>query len=98
MRINPDDSSIELWNNLDERTVKIATDDIKLLIFKQEDRKLHRQILLGACFGGIIWAAASENSTQSIAAIGLTLASAGYLAGTVGRTRYRRYKLVGIEQ
>jgi hypothetical protein len=75
----------------------IETKDIEVLIFKLEDRGIHRKVLLGVCVGGIAWAAISESRTQSIAAIGVTVAGATYLASTVGRTKYRKYKFLGIE-
>lgn len=94
--MDADNKSITLWNNLTEESVDLATDDIEQLIFKRDDRGVMRKILLGTCVGGIVWAAASKNTTQSVAAIGLTVASAAYLAATIGRTHYRHYTLVGI--
>ena len=97
-KINLDEKTIVLWNNLDERQVTIPVAEIETLIFKLDDRAVYRKILLGVSFGGIAWAAASKNSTQSITAIGITLASATYLASTIGRTKYRKYKLLSIEE
>ena len=96
-KINASDETIVLWNNLDERQVTINTEDIETIIFKKADRGVGRKLLLGVCLGGIAWAAIAENSTQSITALGISLASATYLASTVGRTKYREYRYISIE-
>jgi hypothetical protein len=96
-KINASDETIVLWNNLDERQVTINTEDIETIIFKKADRGVGRKLLLGVCLGGIAWAAIAENSTQSITALGISLASAAYLASTVGRTKYREYRYISIE-
>lgn len=97
-RVNIRENSIVLWNNLDERLVTIPVEDVEKLIFKLENRGIGRKVLVVAGLGGIVWAAVSDNSNQSVAALSLTLVSAAYLAGTVGRTKYREYRLVGIEE
>lgn len=94
--INPDDKMVTLWNNLADSTVTIDVKSIQYIIFRKAKRGSIRGLLIGVCAGGIVWAAVSQEKTQRIAAISITLVSAAYLASTAKHTLYRKYKLVGI--
>jgi hypothetical protein len=98
--INSKKGTIQLTNNMDGKIETINTNEIVQLIFRRQDNAKHKQLILGAFTGGLIWSvgASNEQDGQKIAGLTISALCAIYMAATWTWPMERTYKFVRIEK